>query len=179
MKRSRNPELKKEKIIEATHKILREDGYYTNFSLDAVAKEAGVSKGGLIHHFPSKDALLTAVAQNAVSQFEARVADAQANDPQMPGAFSRAYINAVLQSDSTDYLQLSPLLLNYLESDNGRFHFWHRQTETDGIDPVTGAIVRMAIDGVIYAEMIDKRPLSPTLREQMRQRLLALLNESP
>ena len=32
-------------------------------TLDAVAKRAGVSKGGLLYHFPNKEALITATLE--------------------------------------------------------------------------------------------------------------------
>ena len=38
-------------------------------SLDVVAREAGVSKGGLMHHFRSKDELMTALADDLFDQF--------------------------------------------------------------------------------------------------------------
>lgn len=40
-------------------------------TLDAVAARAGVSKGGLLHHFKSKDALLTAMLARVTDTFEA------------------------------------------------------------------------------------------------------------
>lgn len=40
-------------------------------TLDAVAARAGVSKGGLLHHFKSKDALLTAMLARVTDKFEA------------------------------------------------------------------------------------------------------------
>ena len=171
MSRTRNPELKRQKIIDATHKILREGGYFKKFSLDAVAKEAGVSKGGLIHHFESKDALLTAVSKDAAEKFEARVANEQGNGDGHSGEFLKAYINSVFQQDIKINSQLSPMLLSYIltEESETRFEFWQKFTENDGIDIVLGTIIRLAIDGLIYAEMIDKTPIDPTLRTQIQE----------
>jgi len=39
-------------------------------SLNAVAKAAGVSKGGLIHHFPSRQALLEALVKQAIDEVD-------------------------------------------------------------------------------------------------------------
>lgn len=39
-------------------------------TLDAVAAKAGVSKGGLLHHFKSKEALLTAMIERLAEDFE-------------------------------------------------------------------------------------------------------------
>ncbi len=179
MSRVRNPELKRQKIIDAAHKLLLEGGYFKKFSLDAVAKEAGVSKGGLIHHFESKDALLTAVSQDAARQFEARVAKEQENTNGQPGDFLASYINAVFKQDIAINSQLSPMLLSYLSDENSstRFEFWQKFTDEDGIDPILGTIIRLAMDGLIYAEMIDKTPIDPNLRQSIQQRILEMVQE--
>ncbi|MDO8275460.1 MAG: TetR/AcrR family transcriptional regulator, partial [Serpentinimonas sp.] len=40
-------------LLEATNTVILRDGI-AHLTLEAVAKEAGVSKGGLLYHFPSK-----------------------------------------------------------------------------------------------------------------------------
>lgn len=51
-------------------------------TLDSAAQAAGVSKGGLLHHFPNKDELIKAVITETADEFdaqvEARAAGAQA-----------------------------------------------------------------------------------------------------
>lgn len=54
-------ETSRERILEAATTIAVEDGP-KQLTLDNVAKKCGMSKGGLIHHFPNKDALLTGYA---------------------------------------------------------------------------------------------------------------------
>ncbi len=48
------------RLLDAAAQTLR-DQAMAGPTLAAVAKEAGVGKGGLLHHFPSKDALVKAV----------------------------------------------------------------------------------------------------------------------
>ncbi|MGP6171273.1 TetR/AcrR family transcriptional regulator [Microbacterium sp. A204] len=50
------PPLARERVLDAFEVILIEDGERTA-TLDATAKSAGVSKGGLLYHFASKDDL--------------------------------------------------------------------------------------------------------------------------
>jgi AcrR family transcriptional regulator len=50
------------RIVAAAERVVARDGG-GNLTLDAVAKEAGVSKGGLLYHFPSKEALLQAILE--------------------------------------------------------------------------------------------------------------------
>jgi AcrR family transcriptional regulator len=48
--------IRKPQIIEATLKKISEVGFY-NVTMDDVAREAGLSKGGIAHYFPSKESL--------------------------------------------------------------------------------------------------------------------------
>lgn len=59
----------RKKILEAADEVARESGP-SNLSLEAVALKAGVSKGGLLYHFPSKAKLLEALVESHVVQFE-------------------------------------------------------------------------------------------------------------
>lgn len=51
---------KEDEIIEAALRVVAREGYY-NLSMDKVAKEAGMSKGGIAHYFSSKKLLFKAV----------------------------------------------------------------------------------------------------------------------
>lgn len=45
-------------------------------SLNTLASEAGVSKGGLTHHFPTRDALLAAIAEDAIAAIDLALSQA-------------------------------------------------------------------------------------------------------
>jgi len=56
--------------LQAALAIITRDGP-TKLTLDAIAREAGMSKGGLMHQFPSKHAVLKALLEDEVGHFEA------------------------------------------------------------------------------------------------------------
>ena len=176
MTRRRNPELKRKKIIEAALKILREGAFLTKFSLDTVAQEAGVSKGGLIHHFGSKEALLTAVAEEVTSQFEAHVQAHLAREPERrPGRMLRSYIQVVLSEEGEALADVSPVLLSYTKkvgARGSRFDYWREMMAHDGLDEALATKIRLTVDGVLYTEMIDGRPIDRHLRRQIFEQLL-------
>lgn len=62
----------RDKILEAAAEVARAEGA-ANLSLDAVAAKAGVSKGGLLYHFPTKAALMRASVEFFIDGFEARL----------------------------------------------------------------------------------------------------------
>ncbi|HRP77618.1 MAG TPA: TetR/AcrR family transcriptional regulator [Aquamicrobium sp.] len=84
------------KILEAAAEIARESGP-GNLSLDAVAARAGVSKGGLLYHFPSKTALLKAVVESFVASFEEELARRKATKAGRPDAMLEAYLELFVE----------------------------------------------------------------------------------
>lgn len=63
----------REKILAAAADIARSVGA-GHLSLDAVAARAGVSKGGLLYHFPNKIALMRGLVQTFINQLESDLA---------------------------------------------------------------------------------------------------------
>ncbi|GEP02575.1 TetR/AcrR family transcriptional regulator [Methylobacterium oxalidis] len=61
-------------ILDAAEALLRRSGSRT-LTIDAVAAEAGLSKGGVLHHYASKDALVTALAARKVERLRAGIAE--------------------------------------------------------------------------------------------------------
>ena len=53
-------------ILDAAERVAQRDGV-GRVTLDAVAAEAGLSKSGLIHHYPSKDALIGAMVLRMIN----------------------------------------------------------------------------------------------------------------
>lgn len=59
-RRRDDPEVRREQILEATIRILGERGYY-GFTVQELAERCGLTNGGLLYHFGSKEQLLLAV----------------------------------------------------------------------------------------------------------------------
>ena len=55
-------------ILDAAEAVVLRDGM-GRLTLDAVAKQAGLSKAGLLHHLPSKDALIRAMVERNVTEW--------------------------------------------------------------------------------------------------------------
>ena len=63
----------RDRLLDAAERVVVESGA-THLTLDAVAKSAGVSKGGLLYHFPSKEALLEGMLSRHFKDVDAEVA---------------------------------------------------------------------------------------------------------
>ena len=68
----------REALIDAAVQLVEEGGP-DNVSVREVAKRAGVSPGAPFRHFTNKTALMTAVAEQAMSQFRFEITNAVAN----------------------------------------------------------------------------------------------------
>lgn len=96
----RGPEDTKRLLLDAAGRVLSTKG--TSATLDDIAREAGVSKGGLLYHFASKDDLLVALTHDVLDEFRVCV-DAELDpDDDAPGAFTRAYVRALLAPQGPD-----------------------------------------------------------------------------
>jgi len=62
----------RDRLLDAAERVVVESGA-THLTLDAVAKSAGVSKGGLLYHFPSKEALLEGMLSRHFHDVDAEV----------------------------------------------------------------------------------------------------------
>lgn len=130
-----------------------------------------------MHHFPSKEALLSGVAKKVIDDFEALVHEEMAQEPEdKPGRMLRSYIRAILSDEGEQVSIISPVLLSYTGGIDGlgsRFDYWHQMIADDGIDPVTAATIRLTVDGLLYTEMSDGQPIDRGLRRAIFERLLA------
>ena len=78
-------------ILDAAERLIRREGTRT-LTIDAVAAEATLSKGGVLHHFASKDALITALAERKLKAIKDDIARHEAEQPPGPSAMPLALI---------------------------------------------------------------------------------------
>ncbi len=169
----------KENLLEAAIRVVREEGA-AQLTLDRVAKEAGVSKGGLLYHFPSKDALITALLTSYVENTDAQLQAHVENDAN-PGAWARA--NLALIADETSYLEggtatalLAAALTNprLLSGAREAYRRWQQQAETDDLEPGLGTLLRLALDGWWFACLLDLAPPQGEEREALKTAYMRL-----
>lgn len=174
-------EMKRKLILQTTKELMLKTNLQT-LTLDAVAKEAGISKGGLLYHFPSKEALLGGVAEYIFEEFMLAFEEQAKQDPVDKGRWSRALIhasqrdleqNAALNVGIVAGSMLNPNLFSS-SSIAKSYQFIQQKMEQDGLPPETATIIRLAIDGLYYAELYDTGPLKPSLKEKVFQQLLSM-----
>jgi AcrR family transcriptional regulator len=79
-------------LLDAAEAVVVRQGI-ANLTLDAVAAEAGMSKGGLLHHFPTKDRLVEALVTRSAGNWRACYMEAYERTPEGPGRMARALLD--------------------------------------------------------------------------------------
>ena len=175
----------REIIFEACSSILRRDGL-ASLTLDAVAEEAGLSKGGLLYHFPSKVALIEGLFEYHNDIFELRLQELTTAEGDDPGAWLRAYAKAsVEQITDPDcaslYVSLFAAEERYASAHQlmrQKYVRWQQQVEASGLDPARATLVRLAVDGLWFAEMHKYAPPPDEQRSVIVDLILQLTKNS-
>ena len=99
------------------------------------------------------------------------------------GRWSRAYARASFTEDRW-YLQVTAGLLAAVAEDPALldplrrgYRDAQRWAERDGIDPAVATLVRLAADGLFFAELLGFAPPEGELRSRVLQSLLSLTQE--
>lgn len=165
----------RDRILDAAGRILVRDGG-TAVTIAAVAREAGVSKGGLFYHFASKELLIEGLVDRYVASFAALIASAGAER----GGATRAYLDSAEHPASAADQPVLALLAAAIVSPSAltvlreRYEQWQARLDADGLEPHIAATVRFAVDGIWLADALDlAAPVGET-----RRRIIQSLRES-
>lgn len=169
----------RETILDAAFRVARGGG--GRFTIDAVAREAGVSKGAVLHHFPSKEALAGGMLEQQLDEFDALIERRLAEEPEgETGRWLRAYVRASFEMGAGDPAVNDALLAamatepGLLSSFEGRFESWRSRAEADGVDRTRANLVRLAVDGLATAESFGIGAPEGEAREDLLEALIDL-----
>ena len=172
----------RDRLLDAATSVLLRDGAQA-LTLDAVAKQAGVSKGGLLYHFPAKQALVAGMVTRLVEQFDAALDRAGTS----PGAATRMYLAATVSREFTapgtpvDRVTAALLAAALVEPDalqplRDVYRAWQKRLAHDGVDPAMATAVRLAVDGWWLARLLDLEPPGPDLHKRVFAVLSSLIS---
>jgi AcrR family transcriptional regulator len=159
----------RDRVLDAYETLLIEHGP-GSATLDAVAGAAGVSKGGLLYHFGSKDALVTGLLDRlreraATDAANIRSAPDGAVDYYirtsapgggLPGGVTRSYLAVLRLADGTESGQAAREALAVVHAEE------YDALHTELTDPVLAWIAQLIGDG-LYLRTLTGTPLPPGL----------------
>jgi AcrR family transcriptional regulator len=164
------------RLLDAAVAVVRRDGAQA-LTLDAVAAQAGVSKGGLLYHFKSKRDLLDGMVERWLADWQGQI-DADSGDE----GFLTGYVHATHlgsagpQEREAEFGLMAALIAEpaVLEVVRERYRDWQARTVDGADDPVEATLARLATDGLWFADLLGFAPPEGELREQVLARLLEL-----
>ena len=136
-------------ILAAALRLFGESGF-ASVSVDEIAAAAGVAKGAVYHHFPSKEALFEAVFERAAEQLQQRVhagAAGSGDRLRAMAAGARAYFEACAQ----------PPFERIILKDGPAVLGWDRWREID--ERYSLALVRTPLARLMRAGVLQQRPV--------------------
>ncbi|MFT4250885.1 MAG: TetR/AcrR family transcriptional regulator [Caulobacter sp.] len=182
--RPKQPEQVRRALLEAAVALAEEQGL-GGVTVQAVADRAGVTKGGLFHHFASKQALIDAVFDFMLEQMDEALDGLMARDkgPEAAwGRFTRAYVISTFEccdmALSGQALSISMVTDPALRV---RWKAWIdarliRHADTDA-DPRLH-VVRLAADGYWFASMLHGGDPGFETPQALQARLIAMTREN-
>ena len=179
----RNPDRTRRALLDAAARLVVHQG--TSVSLEVLAREAGVSKGGLLHHFKSKESLFEELADDLNESFVDAVRRNTDPADTAPGSLMRAYVKATFD-DLVEFgyardhailwaaLGTIPGVAERCQADAAR---WDAALADDGLDPQRVLLISRTADGLALAALFEA-PSTAAQLDGYKALLLALTEQS-
>jgi AcrR family transcriptional regulator len=175
----------REKALNAAEDMILREGAAL-LRLDAVAKAAGISKGGLMHHFPTKEALLEGIMHRVhdywMEELEVQVALVGPG----PGRHARALANLCFMPPKEEcrraekiFVALAtahahhPALMDVVR---GTYQKMIAEFDRDGLLLGRALLALAALDGLFWANAFNLYSLSERQRKLVRAEIDSLLS---
>ncbi|QAS53671.1 TetR/AcrR family transcriptional regulator [Halobacillus litoralis] len=173
---------RKMEILTAASKIVSDRGIF-NLTLEAVAEEAGISKGGLLYHYPSKEALVQGMVEHLAKNYREKIENNVEEDAGENGKWTRSFLEVTFNQSyenkdmNAGLLAAKAVNSDLLEPIRDAYKYWQTNIENDGLDPVKATIIRLAIDGVWLSELFDIYQIEDEKKAEVYRRLKAWAEE--
>lgn len=171
----RQPELVRRRLLDSAAMLAVKNGI-NGVSLSTVAADAGVTKGGLFHHFPNKQALTAALFDDVLQRLDEEIDRYIALDNGGHGCFTRAYIRVGFASSPDRHVWAA--LTYSMQADKELYQGWElwlsdrlkRHRATDGSEWLR--VVRLAADGAWFTALMKGWKYDEEISELEKQLIL-------
>jgi AcrR family transcriptional regulator len=171
----------REKIIDAAMAIVRERGA-AKLTLDEAARSAGISKGGVLYHFKTKDDLIRGMVERMVSQCDALTHAYYKEEPEGPYRWARTVVRMAFDpngpsSDSVGGALMAAMAVNpeLVAPLQAKYEEWIARVNSDSPNSVLAGLVCTAMDGMFFHRMVGLRLCNDAQRDELKKLALDLL----
>lgn len=171
-------ETTRKKAMKAAFAILGREGV-KGLTFDALARESGISKGGLLHQFRTKNGVIKALLDCQKQEFD-RVADrylARESTSKTEQALAKqivTYKAASNQSHSVSRALFAAIVENPdLLHDTSEFYATSmKQMQDEAIDSELALLRYFAASGLMFNVLLGLSPISKAARDRLFDRLI-------
>ncbi|WP_326914691.1 TetR/AcrR family transcriptional regulator [Sphingopyxis chilensis] len=170
--RKKAPETVRRALLDGAAAIAASRGLAA-MSVQTVADSAKVTKGGLFHHFPNKQALVEGLLADQFEKLDAVLDDIIAADPLPYGRFTRAYVTLIFDHPRAGSWATMAGMMIADPAIRARWATWIAERLTRHADTDSGIefeLTRLAADGAWHRHLVDGG-LGPQL-SAIRRRLI-------
>ncbi len=169
-------------IIDAAEAVVIESGA-SRMTLDAVASKAHISKGGLLHHFPTKLALLDAMVRRQIERRQKARKRILEELPVGPKRYVKGYVMSALNRDK-GYDSLGAALFaavvhepKLTEPVREIVKKTYGEIGSSGMKFEKAAIVALAADALRLEEILSVSPFTEDQRKRIIDELLRIIDD--
>jgi len=146
----RKPTIVRDRLLDLAEEIVRSQGAKA-LTVDALARAAGISKGGVQYAFASKEELVRALVERWTSKFDELLeADAQVTAPELV----HRYIQAMRASQDVLDAKMAGLMTSYIQDPGNLYGVreWYRgifkRLDTGTADGQAARVAFLAVEGL-------------------------------
>ncbi len=173
----------RERIVDAAMSIVRGQGV-GKLTLDEAARIAGISKGGVLYHFKSKDDLIRGMVQRMTDSCDSLHLRYYAEQPEGPYRWARTVVHTAFDpqgpaSDPVSGALLAAITINpdLMAPIQAKYAEWVERVKSDSPDPLKAALVCTAMDGFVFQRILGLTIATGEDIERLKQAALDLLKE--
>lgn len=152
----RKPTITRDHLLDVAEDIVRSDGA-KGLTIEALARSAGISKGGVQYSFASKDDLVGALIERWTNQFDEMLKE---DEPTTAVAFVHNYIRAMRASQEATNAKMAGLMIAYMRNpENLREirEWYHAMLERLGSgtpDQQAARVAFLAVEGLFLLRIV-------------------------
>ncbi|MEM7203351.1 MAG: TetR/AcrR family transcriptional regulator [Planctomycetota bacterium] len=174
-----------ERLLDAAEAVILRSGV-ASLTLDAVAAEAGMSKGGLLYHLPTKEKLIEALLLRCAEQLKAGIQCARDRLPEGPGRLTRGPVEQLsdkeIWSESmrgtslaiVTALAATPDLIQPLRE---VYTGLYEELQQDGLPPGVAEALVAATDGLWLMWLLGLVPVNAAFIAKTQSALRSMLEQ--
>lgn len=173
------------KILDAAVRVIHRDGIIA-VTFDSVATEAGVTRGGMMYHFPSREMLIQSIHEHLASQWETNLVSiagkskSEATPKERAIAYARGSSRSANRAELLSVLQSGENPTTSAAWDAVLVGWASPPPETLNDNAALAPfIARLAADGLWMYESLTGKPLPDQIRNLIAEQIVSVIESAP